>query len=246
MQVTLTAANGTLTLSGTTGLSFTAGDGTGDSSDDLHRHAGDINTALDGLSFLPTANFSGSDTLTITTNDQGNTGSGGPRSDTDTVAITVTAVNDAPVNTVPGAHGRVEDTAQGRSPACRSATSEATTAQVTLTVANGTLTLGSTSRPDLRRRRQRHGDMTFTGTLAAINTALNSLSFLPAARTSAAATPDDHHQRPGHTGSGGAQADIDTVAITVGAVNDAPVNNVPGLRARTKTRLWSSPAAWAT
>ena len=37
--------------------------------------------------------------LTITTSDNGNTGTGGKRNDTDTVAITVTAVNDAPVAT---------------------------------------------------------------------------------------------------------------------------------------------------
>ena len=41
--------------------------------------------------------FSGSDTLTITTNDGGATGTGGTLQDSDTVAITVTGVNDAPV-----------------------------------------------------------------------------------------------------------------------------------------------------
>ena len=33
------------------------------------------------------------------TNDQGNTGSDGPKTDTDTVDITVTSVNDAPAGT---------------------------------------------------------------------------------------------------------------------------------------------------
>ena len=62
-----------------------------------------INTALNGLVFRPTANFNGTASLTITTNDQGYTGFGGPMSDTDSVNITINAVNDAPVNTVPGA-----------------------------------------------------------------------------------------------------------------------------------------------
>ena len=62
-----------------------------------------INAALDGLSFAPGLNFNGAASLQIVTNDQGNTGAGGPLSDTDTVAITVTAVDDAPVNTVPAA-----------------------------------------------------------------------------------------------------------------------------------------------
>ena len=48
-----------------------------------------INAALAGLSYQPTSNYQGSDSLTIVTNDQGNTGSGGPLSDTDTVNITV-------------------------------------------------------------------------------------------------------------------------------------------------------------
>ena len=61
-----------------------------------------INAALGGLTYQPNLNFNGSDTLTILTSDLGNTGSGGPKFDTDTVAITVAAVNDAPVNTVPG------------------------------------------------------------------------------------------------------------------------------------------------
>jgi hypothetical protein len=48
-----------------------------------------INAVLDGLTFQPAVHFAGSSSLQITTNDQGNTGSGGPLSDTDTVAITV-------------------------------------------------------------------------------------------------------------------------------------------------------------
>ena len=70
-----------------------------------------INAALDGMSFAPTANYNGAATLTIVTNDLGNTGAGGPLTDTDTVNITVNAVNDAPVNSVPAAQTTNEDTA---------------------------------------------------------------------------------------------------------------------------------------
>src|SRR5438309_1505425 len=69
-----------------------------------------INTALAGLTYIPTADFNGSATLSITTDDQGNTGTGGNKTDTDNVAITVSAVNDAPVNSVPGAQTTNEDT----------------------------------------------------------------------------------------------------------------------------------------
>ena len=56
-----------------------------------------MNTALDGLSYTPASDYNGSDTLSLTTNDQGNTGSGGAKSGADTVAITVNPVNDKPV-----------------------------------------------------------------------------------------------------------------------------------------------------
>jgi hypothetical protein len=82
-----------LTLSTLAGL---AGTGNGTGSLVYTGSATAINTALQGLSYLPALNTSIGDTLTITTNDQGNSGTGGPLSDQDTVAITVVAQNDAP------------------------------------------------------------------------------------------------------------------------------------------------------
>ncbi len=79
VQVTLTATNGAVTLSGTTGLTFTTGDGTADAAMTFTGTISNINTALAGSSFLPTANVSGGASLQIVTNDQGNTGSGGAR-----------------------------------------------------------------------------------------------------------------------------------------------------------------------
>src|SRR5262249_11216702 len=55
-----------------------------------------INAALEGMTYTPTPGSSGSDTLTITTDDEGNTGVGGPLSDTDAVEVTVQSVNQAP------------------------------------------------------------------------------------------------------------------------------------------------------
>jgi len=45
------------------------------------------------------ANANGSVVLTMTTNDQGNTGTGGALQDTDTLSINITPVNDAPAGT---------------------------------------------------------------------------------------------------------------------------------------------------
>ena len=97
LQITLTITNGTATLNGTAGLSFTTGNGTADASMVFTGTLAAINTALDGLDFDPTPGFNGAASLQIQTSDQGNTGSGGTLTDDDTIAITVNAVNDAPV-----------------------------------------------------------------------------------------------------------------------------------------------------
>src|SRR5256885_669870 len=65
----------------------------------------DINTTLASLSYQGTLNYNGPDTLTETSRDSK------AATDVDTAAITVNPVNDAPVNTVPGAQVVNEDTA---------------------------------------------------------------------------------------------------------------------------------------
>src|SRR5947208_16404200 len=65
----------------------------------------DINADLTTLVYSSTLNYNGPDTLTVTSTD------GNAVTDVDTVAITVLAVDDAPVNTVPGAQVVNEDTA---------------------------------------------------------------------------------------------------------------------------------------
>ena len=77
---------------------------------DLCGQLADVNTALDGLVYTPSADFFGSDTLTVITSDNGGTGSGGPLTKTDTLSIIVQPVNDAPVNTLPSTQNTNEDT----------------------------------------------------------------------------------------------------------------------------------------
>ncbi|HVF55668.1 MAG TPA: Calx-beta domain-containing protein [Pyrinomonadaceae bacterium] len=89
LQVTLTANNGTISLNGTAGLTFSNGDGTNDVSMTFTGTAASINNALNGLVFTPTHGSIAPASLTITTSDQGLVGSGGPQSDTDTVPITI-------------------------------------------------------------------------------------------------------------------------------------------------------------
>src|SRR5207247_421974 len=99
VQVALVSTHGWLTLSGTSGLTFSAGDGTSDAIMTFTGTIGNINAALNGMSFAPYPNYNGSAGVQIVTNDQGNSGSGGSLSDTDSWWMTVSGVNDAPVGT---------------------------------------------------------------------------------------------------------------------------------------------------
>lgn len=98
VQVRLQVEHATMTLDGDDGLTFDPGDsGTNDADMTFTGTITDINAALDGMRFDPEANYNGSATLTITTDDQGNTGGGGPKTDSDNVNITVNPLNDDPV-----------------------------------------------------------------------------------------------------------------------------------------------------
>jgi hypothetical protein len=98
LQVALTVDDGTLSLGGTDGLTFVAGaDGT--SSMTFEGSTEDINSALDGLAFSPTADFNRTTALHITTSDLGHVGTGGTQSDTDGLLIYVQPVNDGPPTT---------------------------------------------------------------------------------------------------------------------------------------------------
>ena len=90
VEVTLTATHGVLTLSGTAGLTFSAGEGAADGTMTFREACGH-QYGPGGVALRAAADFNGAAGITITTNDLGNTGAGGPLSDTDTVALTITA-----------------------------------------------------------------------------------------------------------------------------------------------------------
>jgi hypothetical protein len=95
--VSLSVASGSLTLAQTTGLSFTSGTGTGNASMAFKGTLANINAALNGLTYTaPSA--AGSSSLSVTINDQGNSGLGGPLSASASVAISISAV--APVTSL--------------------------------------------------------------------------------------------------------------------------------------------------
>ena len=99
VQTIVSAVNGTITPASGSGATIT---GSGTASAQITGTLTQVNAALNGLAYRGTANWNstrGTETLTVVTNDQGNTGTGGAKSDTDNVGITVSAVNDKPVAT---------------------------------------------------------------------------------------------------------------------------------------------------
>ena len=97
--VTITVTNGTLTLSGTAGLVFTAGDGSADDAMSFTGTLADVNAALNGASFVPTVEFSGDATVRVQVDDQGNTGVPFQAlTDDETQTITIANVNDTPIS----------------------------------------------------------------------------------------------------------------------------------------------------
>jgi hypothetical protein len=99
LELALSTPHGVLDLATVAGLTFLSGDGAADAFVRFRGTLAAVNAALDGLVFTPAPDFNGTATLTLQSNDLGSTGAGGARTDTDTLAITVTPVNDAPAGT---------------------------------------------------------------------------------------------------------------------------------------------------
>lgn len=92
-QINLSVTNGTLALGSTSGLTTIAGNNTRNVT--VQGTLLSLNSALNGLQFIPDASsvIAGTVTLTINTNDLGSTGAGEAKTDTDAFAIAVTPTN---------------------------------------------------------------------------------------------------------------------------------------------------------
>ena len=220
IQVTLTATNGRLTLAQTSALTFVTGDGSADTSMTFTGKIADINSALNGLRFDPNANYNGPASVQIATNDLGNSGIGGALITNSTVAIDFGAVNDAPVQSVPGAQStaqnapRVFSSAGGNAITVSDVDAGGGELKVTLSGTNGTLTLGSTTGLSSVLGNGTNA-VTITGTLLNLNGALEGLRFTPSFNYSGPASLTVATDDQGNSGSGGARADSDVIAITV-------------------------------
>ncbi len=141
------------------------------------------------------------------------------------VTVNVTNVNEAPVNTVPGAQTTAEETEKvitGLSIADVDA-GAATNVTVILSVSNGTLNIAGGTAAITGNGT---GSVTLTGSVAQINSTLaasNAVKYTPGLNFNGNATLTMTTNDGGSSGTGGALSDVDTVTIAVTAVNDKPV-----------------------
>jgi len=243
--VTLRAFHGTLTLADTTGLYFAhykgtvQPDGTSDTTMYFSGTVQDVTNALNaGLTYVSDSDYSGPDNVYISVGDGGNRGSGPAYGDAHTMDLWIYALNDAPAITAPATHSGNEDTPIVFSGAQLISISDVDAGdnpfQVTLSGTNGTVSLSTVINLDFGFTADNYGSpagdgtadatMTFRGSLSAINTALNGMSFNPAPNYNGAAAQLSISAKDlGHEGLGGnMDATPASVTITVNAVNDAP------------------------
>jgi len=221
VSIRLQATNGTLKLVSLPGTLAIVGDGTNDLT--IVGSIADINPALSGLKFAPTLNYNGPAQITVTTNDNGNSGSPGPLTDVDVINISVTPVNDAPENMVPGPQTVDEmviltfSTANGN----RISVSDVDAGAAGSTNPNLTVTLSTTQGGVLHAVTgggatiggQDSANLTISGTLAQVNAALDGMTYQkasPASDLLTVLTSDN-----GNTGAGGILTDSDSITIDV-------------------------------
>ena len=224
IQVDLTVSHGTLTMASGSGASIT-GDGTG--AVQLIGSLAEINAALYGMTFTPSAGYSGYDTLQVDVDDQGYYGVGSPETDTASVSLTIGDENEAPVITAPASAGITTGDPLHFTGISVSDDSGTDPIVATLSVSYGTLNMASGSGAAII------GDgtssVTVTGSVAQINAALYDMTYISNAGYTGSDTLNVSVDDQGHTGFGGTQTDSDSVAITVSMpVNDPPVVTLPG------------------
>lgn len=223
LQVDLTVGNGTLSLSTTSNLTSVSGNGT--ASITAQGTLDNLNTALNGLTYAPTMDFAGSDTLTITTNDLGNTGEPGPQSDTDEVSITIQPINDGPINVIPPQQFTVEEdvlifsSSNGNGISVIDVDAGNGTISTSLSISTsagpdvGTLLIGTPGSASVTGNGS--SSVSISGDLGAVNSALNTLSYSAPLDLIGDVELEIITSDGGNTGAGGIMTDTDTVTITV-------------------------------
>ncbi|MGR4869610.1 tandem-95 repeat protein, partial [Variovorax sp. LARHSF232] len=160
---TVSVTGGTLSVTTGGGATIT---GNGSASVTLSGTAAEINAALAGLSYTPTADYNGTATLTLVTSD-------GSLNDTDTVAITVAAVADIAPDTVTTAEDMPinvavlgNDSFENGGRSVTTVNGAAVTVDTPVAVSNGTVTLRANGTLDFQPAANFNGATSFSYTVS--------------------------------------------------------------------------------
>ncbi|MDQ8697724.1 DUF5801 repeats-in-toxin domain-containing protein [Hyphomicrobium sp. LHD-15] len=194
-------------------------------------------TSAQGVTFTPLANATADVTLTVTSNDGGGSGAGGALSDTDTVVLDLTSVNDAPVATITAssyaATEQVNLALHGTGLSVFDVDAGNDNILVRLSVTAGVLTV-SAGNSGASVSGSGTSTVTITGSQTEINNLLGGIdtgfgaggtinyiidSNTPPANATLTLFVDD----TGDNGAGGSLTHSTSVTIGITAVNDAPV-----------------------
>ena len=231
--VQLTVNDGTLNVTLSGSASISAGSN-GSNNLTLSGSLADINTTLASLTYQGNANFNGSDTLTVLSTDSN------AATDSDTVTITVNAVNDTPTVTGPGSAYAVNEQTNlnihGTGFGVTDVDAASGTMTATFVVGEGDIALAAGD-SGVSITANNASTVTFTGTLAQINNFLtgvgtgtivyNNGSDTPSALTTITLTVNDGGNTgadPGLTANGSSEEDSASQTINLTAVNDDPTN----------------------
>jgi len=228
--VSLAVSNGTMTLSGTLGLTFLGG-ANGSSTMSFRGLETAVNNALSGSTYLGSNNFNGNDTLAINVSDQGASGSNGVQQANASVAITVVAANDPPVLTTPASFNAIEGVASNLSGVLLVSAADVDVANSNMDLAvsatNGTIFFSTTTGLVLQQGANGSTGVTWRGGITNLNAALASMSYTAISNANDVDTMKVVANDLGATGIGGAQADTNLITINITGLNDPPSANLP-------------------
>ncbi|MEQ9407984.1 MAG: cadherin domain-containing protein [Fuerstiella sp.] len=253
----LTVGEGTITVvAGSSGVTIASGNGTGTVT--LNGTVAQIDNLLTAagtgtVTYLNSSDTPGaSTTLTVTLNDQGNTGTdpgltgdGSSEEDSNNVTINITAMNDAPVVAAPAAPlattEHVSLAIHGTGFSVSDVDEAGAGATATLSVDEGTITVVAGNSGVTITGGNGTGSVSLSGTIAQIDNLLTAagtgtITYLnnsdaPGASATFTVTVNDAGNTGDDPGTSGGVADeeaANNVTISITAINDDPVISLPG------------------
>ena len=186
--------------------------------DDLGRQGFEVNLATTSLTYTPSTNYAGADRFKWTARD--NEGEPGISAE---VVVNVLPENDPPLITAPATLNIEEDSTAPLS-GLSVAEPDGDRLLVTLAVDQGTLTIAEAARLEVTFEQgtgEEDGELTFQGTLIAVNDALANLVYNPAETVTTATLTLSVSDAPSNADT--PLSDQVSVALTITPQNDNPV-----------------------